>query len=193
MRPTRATRKPDRYSPPPLPERPRRPLKRPRVVTRPRVTLRRAVLLDREVKKPKPKIFWEKIKKKSKELEKLENVTFGVDGIWRLIKSFIFRPKLTDVVLCPARWNICIRPSNSQTGQEGRWCDGLCPNNATKVQRQGFNRFKHYRQGKNKKGRFPLWEFRCHRCYSLAPDKLKYKGSYDDDDFGGFRARCTIC
>ncbi len=185
MRPTRATRKPDRYSPPPFPVRSYRPL-----VKRPRLTLSRAAQLG---KKPPPKKFWAKIKKKTHSLISLETHVFGIDGIWDFIKSFIFRTKLTGVngyTRCLARWRVCVRPTTNT--QNGKWCDGLCPNNAIEVERNGFNEFEHYRQGRMHKGRFPLWVLRCNRCSTHASHKIKYKDSYDDDFNIGGRS-CVIC
>jgi len=174
---TRTKRPPDRYSPPPLPVRRVYPksnnLKKYRAGPIPMGSL---------TKKRKKKGFWHRIKKKTDRLIDLEREVFGIGGIWRLIKSFIFRPVVTGLNGYP----LC----------RGVMSHGIerCPNNATIVERcTDWHRFEHHIRGKMEKGRFPKWQIVCYRCRTWALDYQKYWPEEDDDLMDVHIGKCSIC
>ena len=78
VRPERKRKPVDRYFPPPIPKPKKRRYKSLPPRKRPPPT------------QPKKIRFWHKIPKKTPYQTELEARVFGIDGIWRIIKSYIF-------------------------------------------------------------------------------------------------------
>ena len=172
VRPRRKRKPVDRYSPPPLPKRKKRPKPRYTLVQRARYHRRTrnnnyGVLYPPKNIQPKthslkvkdeygvlyaPKNihFWNKIQPKTPYQTELEAKVFGIDGIWRIIKSYIFFKPLSSerVILCSNPWSLtppCTEPGRNMSFD--------------------IHYFYVHRRGKLRKTRFKFRVYKCTKCY----------------------------
>jgi len=152
-RPRRTRKSVDRYSPPPLLKHKKR-RKKSRLSLVQRARQYRPSPPPRPPPKPKKIRFWNKIPKKTSYQRELEAHVFGIDGIWRIIKSYIFndRPK----IICMDK--DCTRSGYHQQNFVGDYQFKECV-------------FTHIRRGKLCKGVFnkePIYVCRYHDPYYIS-------------------------
>ena len=164
VRPVRKRKPVNRYSPPPIPTPKRkRYTSRPPRKPSPLPPKRKISRPPRKPPKPKKIRFWHKIPKKTPYQKELEARAFGIDGIWRLIKSYIF-------------WNSANRVCCGEFFPETP-CSSPIPH---KRLNDAVYTFEHQRWGRTCKGRFKEPRYSC-----AAHD-------FDFDFDLDFNIRCAI-
>ena len=144
-RPRRKRKPVDRYSPPPLPKRKKRPKPKPRYTLAQRARYHRRTRNDQYgvLYAPKNIHFWDKIQPKTPYQIELEAKVFGIDGVWRHIKSYIF-------------WNTSYKKC-SKMHDKNKPCEG----HLYRCIKNNVYYFEHIRWGRKCTGRFKEPRYTC--------------------------------
>ena len=176
-RPRRKRKPVDRYSPPPLPKRKKHPKPKPRYTLTQRARYHRRTKNDQYgvLYSPKNIHFWDKIQPKTPYQTELEAKVFGIDGVWRHIKSYIF-------------WNPSYKKC-SKMHDKNKPCEGhlyRCSNYRSSQNNVYY--FEHVRWGRKCTGRFKEPKYTC-SIHDLDKHMDKVNDYLWDDDVD---FECTI-